>query len=128
MKKAYLNTLYRAIVSGEPVDIRIGKHHDRLDRLLEGRPWAFISACNPGSVLSEDNAVRQARLIGMLDSLGYPHHPGTGIPLEGGWPPEMSLIVTGIGENEAIDIGRKFGQNAIVCGEGGEKARLVWIS
>ena len=126
LEKAFVNTVYRTFFPGESVDIRIGILHPRLDELIGGRPWAFISACNPGSVLCSDNAARHTRLIEKLDDLGYRHFPGTGIPLEGGWPPETSLLVCGIGDREAVALGLEFGQHAIVCGECGKAARLVW--
>lgn len=124
--RAYLATTYRVFLSDEAVDIRIGRKHRRLDELLEGRPWAFISACNPGSVLKEDNAARHRALLDRLD--GYALHQGVGIPDGEDWPPEQSVLVSGIMERDAVSIGREFGQNAIVCGEKGQVARLVWIS
>jgi len=125
---AYHNTTYRVSICGEPIDIRIGCRQFRLDELLCGKPWAFISACNPGSVRTSDNPERHRALLEKLDNLGYEHYPGTGIPDGGDWLPEESVLVAGISELEAIRIGREFGQNAIVCGEGGEAARLVVVS
>ena len=125
---AYRNTTYRVFICGESIDIRIGCGQRRLDELLCGRSWAFISACNPGSIRTSDNPERQRALLEKLDNLGYEKYPGIGIPDQGGWLPEESVLVAGIIELEAIRIGREFGQNAIVCGEGGKAARLVMVS
>ncbi len=123
---AYQNTTYRVFIRGESIDIRIGRRQFRLDELLGGKPWAFISACNPGSVRTSDNPERHRALLEKL--VGLEQHPGIGIPDQGDWPPEESVLVAGIVEPEAIRIGREFGQNAIVCGEGGKAARLVMLS
>lgn len=125
---AYQNTTYRVLIRGESIDIRIGYRQFRLDELLCGKPWAFISACNPGSVRTSDNPERHRALLEKLDELGLERHPGTGVPDRGDWPPEESVLAAGIAEPEAIRIGREFGQNAIVCGEGGQAARLVMVS
>jgi hypothetical protein len=123
---AYLNTTYRVFFPEEAVDIRIGECQSRLDELLGGQSWAFISAENPGSIPVKDNADRHGKLVERLK--GRDSHPGLGIPDEGDWPPEKSLLVCGISEQEAIRIGRQFGQNAILCGEPGKPARLVPLS
>ncbi len=125
---AYRNTTYRVLICGESIDIRIGCRQFRLDELLCGKSWAFISACNPGSIRSSDNPERHRALLEKLDGMGLEQYPGTGIPDRGDWLPEESVLVAGISELEAIRIGREFGQNAIVCGEGGKAARLVMVS
>lgn len=124
--EAYHDTTYRAFFPGEAADIRIGCRHARLDELLDGKSWAFISACNPASVPASDNPERHAALLLRLE--GHVLHPGMGIPDKGNWPPEQSVLVCGINEADAILIGREFGQNAIVCGEQGGIARLVTLS
>ncbi|HQT26370.1 MAG TPA: DUF3293 domain-containing protein [Burkholderiales bacterium] len=124
--RAYLDTAYRVFFREETVDIRIGRTHGRLDELLEGRSWAFVSACNPGSVQCTDNARRHALLTARLKDHRF--HAGMGVPDRGDWPPEESVLICGIEEDEAVLIGREFGQNAIVCGENGSPARLVPIS
>jgi hypothetical protein len=39
----------------------------------------------------------------------------------------VSLFILGLSEAEAIDLGREFGQNAVVCGDHGGIARLCWV-
>ena len=123
---AYRNTTYRVFFPDEAVDIRIGETQPRLDELLGGQSWAFVSAENPGSRQARDNAERHGRLVERLK--GFECHPGLGIPDEGNWPPENSLLVSGISEQEAIRIGLEFGQHAILCGDRGTPARLVQLS
>lgn len=128
LREAYLRTVYRVFFPGEAVDIRVGGCHARLDALLGGKPWVFISAANPGSRLSEDNPARHGRLAERLASLGFECYPGLGIPDEGDWPSEESFLVFGVTEAEAAMLGREFGQNAILCGDQGKPARLVLLS
>ena len=42
------------------------------------------------------------------------------------WPPEASVLVLGVAEGDATDLGRRYRQNAIVAGVKGQEARLVW--
>ena len=50
---------------------------------------------------------------------------GQGVPDAADWEPEISLLVLGIGREQAVAIGRDFGQLAIVCGRPGGVAELV---
>jgi hypothetical protein len=50
---------------------------------------------------------------------------GEGIGDDGAWPPEPSILVLGIEREAAVQLGRLFGQRAIVCGELGGLATLV---
>lgn len=123
---AYLNTTYRVFFPEEPVDLRVGIPQPRLDELIGGKSWAFISAENPGSRPAADNADRHSRLVERMK--GFACYPGLGIPDASGWMPEQSLLVSGIEEEQAMRIGLEFGQNAILCGEPGEPPRLVLLS
>ncbi|MHA4899884.1 DUF3293 domain-containing protein [Enterococcus faecium] len=44
-----------------------------------------------------------------------------------GWPPEASLLVLGVPAAEAEELGRRFGQVAVVVGERGGAGRLLWV-
>lgn len=123
--RAYHETTYRAFIQREAVDIRIGVLHERLDVLLGGASWAFMSAANPASRIARDNRARHQKLIERLEGLGYAMYPGVGIPDGGDWIPEESMLVPEMTAIEAIRIGREFGQNAIVTGIAGDAALLV---
>jgi hypothetical protein len=69
--------------------------------------WAFISACKPGSVaLSAENAKRHEALV---DRVGA----------------RKSLLILGISRSEAVELGRQFGQLALVWGHRDDRAQLV---
>jgi hypothetical protein len=73
----------------------------------------------------EENQRRHEQLNAEIARRGLIYFAGRGIGSEGNWPPEESLLVLGISEQEAIKLGRDFGQNAVVCGRRGEPARLL---
>ena len=99
-----------------------------LDRLLERHAvdrWAFITAWNPASVAlpREENDRRQEELRLRLSE--YIVIPGEGVGRDPSWQPEPSLMILGIPRKEAVRLGRKFGQLAIVAGHKGFPARLL---
>jgi hypothetical protein len=55
-----------------------------------------------------------------------PAEPFTGSG-RGDWPPEPSLLVMGISEAQAREIGAAFDQKAVVVGHCGEPVRRVWL-
>jgi hypothetical protein len=129
-RSAFLATTYRADLPEGPLDIRIHQRHDRLDALLEDRGqegWAFLTAWNPGSkdLPRAENEARNADLRRRLQERGLPHYPGRGIPEAGPWTPEESFLVLGLGQEEAVALGRDFEQLAIVVGRRGGQAELV---
>jgi hypothetical protein len=129
---AYLATDYRVCESPlGPFVIRCGEHSPLATALVAGEPvgqWAFITAENPGSVLlaREANSERMRQLRAVVEAAGYSHHLGLGQG-PGDWPPEASLLVLGIAESEAVSLGRRFGQRAIVTGRRDGPAMLIWL-
>jgi Protein of unknown function (DUF3293) len=116
-----------------PFSIRCGERSPTLDRLLSDaglEDWAYITACNPGSrpLTDEENASHMRKLETQLQALGCTIYHGRGVGKGGDWPPEPSLLVLGLGEEEGLEFARTFGQNAIVVGTRGERARLAWAA
>jgi hypothetical protein len=115
--EAYKNTKYKIF---EPsIIIEIGKLNEDLDKLLlkyNTNEWAFITAYNPYSrVLSnKENTDRHNELKELATN--YVTFEGHGVGEDSSWEPELSLLIIGISKNEAINMGKKFEQNAIVYG------------
>jgi hypothetical protein len=110
--------------------LRVGQRCVELDDLLAGHgvtTWAYVTAFNPGSVLlpADENSARQRELERSVAALGLASYPGEGIGDDGRWPPEASLLVLGIGRNDAVRLGQEFGQLAVVYGDLGQEAELV---
>lgn len=94
--------------------------------IFEGRPFAILTAHNPGSqpLSPEENARRHRELERALRERGYDLAPSVNRSPEGDWV-EEGFAVLGIGLEEALAVGRRFGQNAIVYGQG-ERVALAW--
>ncbi|NLO80373.1 MAG: DUF3293 domain-containing protein [Xanthomonadaceae bacterium] len=128
---AYRATRY--VVDTSPIGrfvLRIGQPSaaaDRLCRLLGQASWVYVTACNPRSRLlpPEENAARMAALERVLQAQGWRYFPGTGCGDDLNWPPEPSLLVPGVDRAQAVSLGRRFEQNAVVYGELGGPAQLL---
>jgi hypothetical protein len=114
--EAYRRTTYEA-----GVRIRIGEQVS-----LEA-PWAFVTAWNPGSgdPLPPDINDRRARELEREIEDRWQFRRGQGLPDDAGWTPEPSLLILGISQDDAITLGRRYGQNAIVVGAPESVAKLV---
>lgn len=128
-RSAFLATTYRADLPEGPLDLRIHQRHERLDALLANRGqevWAFLTAWNPGSAVfsRSENDARNVDLRRRLEELGLPIYPGRGVPDVGTWTPEESYLVLGLPREEALALGRQFGQLAVVIGRMGGQAEL----
>lgn len=129
-----LDLLYRQaryVVDDDEVKftIRLGIENAELHAFLLGRgisTWAFLTAYNPQStpLSSEENAARQAELLRSLDAQGYAYLRGYGTGDD--WDPEASLFILDISRKTTIELGRQFGQHAILWGETGGEPELVW--
>ncbi len=125
---AYLQTTYR--VQNPALEIRIGEANDALNLLLQKhqvKSWAFITAWNPGSTLLErqENNLRHQHLVEIVEKAGYQGFIGEGIGVDCTWEPEVSLLILGISQTAAIEVGQYFGQNAIVYGTLTQVANLL---
>jgi hypothetical protein len=127
---AYLETSYVAEVDGTEIELRIGRRSPALDAVLRAAgetTWCFVTAWNPDSRSLDEsvNRERNARLREAIESAGLAFHAGEGRGRDGDWPPEASFLVLGPSRSDAIELGRRFGQLAIVRGELGGVAELV---
>ena len=132
LMRAYQQTSFFADTSRGRLRLRIGESSGQLDELLASEAagsWAYVTAHNPGSVpLSEDDNIRrQQRLERTVRERGFQFFRGEGIGDDGQWPPEPSLLIIGISRDQAVELGRRFGQRAIVYGETGRPAELLRV-
>jgi predicted ester cyclase len=94
--------------------------------LFEGRRFAIITAHNPRSerLSGEENQRRHAELERDLKKMGLEYTPSTGESPDGTWV-EEGFAVFDVGLEQALELGQKYGQHAILWGEGG-KVALAW--
>jgi N-formylglutamate deformylase len=128
--EAYRSTRFEAMTPRGRITLRVDERNPESDALLgdfSSRSWAFITAWNPSSCVTsaEENRARNRNLEERLRTMGFPIFEGHGWPSDPEWEAEESFLALGVPENVAIDLGREFGQNAVVCGEIGGPAILV---
>lgn len=130
--RAYRATRFEAVVddASAPIAIRVGECCARLDALLDAHgvaEWVYVTAWNPHSapLADDDNARRNAELAAELDRFAAARFAGFGRGADASWKPEASFLALGVDDERGVDLGRRFGQNAIVAGRRGEPARLV---
>jgi hypothetical protein len=130
---AYRRTTFYANTSHGRFGLRIGVRVPKLDTLLAEHgvdSWAYVTAYNPGSVRFDEphNRRRQDELERLVHETGRACFRGEGVGDDNRWPPEPSLLVLGIPRAEAVALGQRFGQRAIVYGETGGSPELLWCS
>lgn len=123
---AYRGTTYRV----GKLELRIGEQHPWLDHLLANRGlvhYAYLTAANPASrpLPAAENAQRMDALEEELS--GFVFLRGAAHADDGAWEPEPSLLVLGLSLEDASEIGRRYGQNAILVGMRGGSPTLVWL-
>jgi len=119
--EAYKNTTYRVYLTLGEIDIRIGVMNPLLQELLLSNhvaSWAFITACNPYSVMQnvDVNTFLNTQLERYLSGKQYVFFKGMGVGDDDSWEPEASFMVLNIRKEDAIKLGKQFKQNAIVAG------------
>lgn len=79
-----------------------------------GEPCHVVTAWNPDGIWTSEsrNAAANLRLEAIITRLGDHVERVIGRSIDGGWR-EDSFAVTGLGREQAVDIGRMFGQKAI---------------
>jgi hypothetical protein len=90
---------------------------------------AYLTAWNPRSEPQpcEVNRAAQSCLKADVAALGLAFLRGEGVDPAGEWPGEASALVLGITEEEAVRLGYRHRQNAIVVAGRDAVARLVMV-
>ena len=120
--RAYRDAHYQVNWAGRFERVRPDGKHAFLDDLL-GRftvgTWAIITACNPRSerLRPDVNARRQQALETDCDRMGLPRLHARGGDPQGRWGWEESYLILGLLRTEALVLGRRYGQNAILFGQ-----------
>lgn len=132
LEAAYRATTYRVFLPGGVCDLRLDQASAVLRCWLETAGvsvFALLTAHNPGSrpLALEVNMARQSAMEVFLLENNYEPYVGENVADTEAWPAEESCFVADMGLLDAIALGAKFGQNAIVCGSADGIPRLVWI-
>lgn len=116
--RAYYETEYHVLLR-PPVTLRIGQINEDLKALYREsscNSCLFITAWNPYSEHTEAamNALLQSQLFEEISASGYRAVPGLGKHPSGDWEGEDSLLVLGVSQEEAMEIGTRWKQNAVI--------------
>jgi hypothetical protein len=89
----------------------------------------FITAYNPFSqpTTEHENIATQAEMQAEITSLNLSSYPGQGEDPTGQWPGEVSTLVMGMGLEEAMVLGVKYQQNAIIWIGRDAKPQLILL-
>jgi hypothetical protein len=119
-RRAELEDAYRRTTYKAGFEVRIG------DASPLPVAWAFITAYNPRShkLTSTENAEREKALEAAAGA--HTFRRATGVPDDPEIKPEHGVVIEGIDRRDAVELARRFDQNAIVYAEPGGLAELVW--
>ena len=124
--QGYEATCYSII--NPKIDIYLKKENAELNSFLKEynfTSWCFITAWNP---FSKAFSIKENKVLNLLleaDLNNYQIFPAEGKDTLGDWPPEISFFVGDISREQAIFLGKKYEQNAIVFGIVGVMAELI---
>ena len=127
--EAYNATEYK--VFSPTIIITVGKLNKELDKLLfenNETEWSYITSCNPYSrdCSEDENKNYYESLLQHVSD--YKYYEGVGQGINTSWPAEKSILIIGISESQAIQIGNKYNQNAIVLGKYEQVAELKFLN
>lgn len=129
---SYSRTQYWVSIGCEKVMVCIDHYSEQVKSLLtqsEVSCAAIVTAYNPCSQLNNENENRLANelLRNFLVRNHYRFLESLNVDPTQIWPPEKSFFVFDLGLHAAQNIGRQFGQNAIVWVDQGATARLILL-
>ena len=121
LEPSFNATAYIIHLGNENIVLRIGEYNPRLDTLLEDcgqHTWAWITAANPGAqqISEKVNAARFRELLTLVSHQKRQYLAADAVPDSPGWPIEPGLFIFGVTLESALEIGRQFGQLAILAG------------
>jgi hypothetical protein len=127
--EAYRRTRYR-VDADPPFHLRVDVASPSLAALMARagvRSAAFVTAWNPCSevISDEENRRAQAKLHAEIETLGCAIIPGFGEWENAPESGEPSVLVLGIGEASARELGRRYRQHAILFAEDDAVPRLI---
>ena len=128
LRAAYINTDYIFDAEGKSLTLHVGETNSDVAKLIldhQAQGAVFITACNPASLPLGDIHNRLAMRALKKDLSRYKTYDGYGESRSGSWEPEPSVFCIGISQYDAENLGKRYGQNAIIWVDGAGKAQLI---
>lgn len=96
---------------------------------VDAQTYAVVTADNPHAQTRPeiDNIKARKRLKSVLAQQQLPYQPTRHVALHGDWPDEIGCLIGAITQTEAIALGRRFGQCAVITGTIETTPTLVFI-
>ena len=130
--QAYLATDYQVYPTlTDTLHIQANQSNPTVDNFFNThQSWAFITAWNPNSepLAPTENIRRNQQLAKELIVKKLLYFSASGVPTSGDWPEEVSFLVLDISREKAIEMGKAYGQKAILWGKIGGTSELVFCS
>ncbi len=126
------NTANYTVLAAKIFVLNVGQKSDGLEdlyRSLGVNSSVFITAFNPFSkvLTNEENIIRNEALKNELDGIAFRVLKGFGQDPEGLWEKEDSFLAFDISKDEAILLGNKYEQNAILWCDADVKPQLILL-
>lgn len=131
LRAAYAETEFR-VFGPKDFTLQIGVVSEALRAVYDElgvTSAAYLTAWNPFSqdASPAENAAAQQNLQNRISDLGYVTWNGLGIDPSGDLPGEDSVFVPGMDRSEAIALGTKYRQNAIVWADADAVPQLILL-
>ena len=124
---AFAAAEYLVEVGPKPIAVELGHPTTALDRILDGRAWAIVTAYNPDGRRQSNrrNETAHASLEACLDRIAPTARlPARNRDRAARWPDEPGWLFTPDDVTQADRLARRFGQRAIVAGGAGQRSEL----
>lgn len=130
-KHATQDTLYWIDLAEGPICFTAGAACPRLDAWLASKgisEWAFLTAHNPHaqSLPVQENQKHHKQLLGDVKWLGFAFVPRRDESKDKSLTPEVCLCIFGIAAEQALQLGERYAQAAIIVGQRGSPPRLLY--
>ena len=126
LRRTFERSLYDVCLPGGTVTLMVRRAPIGTSGPIRDRPLVIVTAYNPGHERPGEEANRAAnkRLRAEIERRGWTWCPAVGYSPERDHE-EPSFAVLDVGEAEARELGRLFGQAAVLVWDG-RRARLAW--
>ena len=130
-ERATYATTYWVDLPDRSIKFELEKNNAELDALLKAhgqRQWAFLTAYNPHAQPNNALANQQhlKKLIEDVQQQGLTFLPGRDVSDDKSLTPEACLLIFGVPADRALQIGKRYGQAAVIVGELDQSPRLLY--
>lgn len=130
-KRATCGTTYWLDLPHQSIAFRLNQVNPEIDTFLTAQGqerWAFLTAYNPRArpASTQQNHYHQRLLIRDVANMGLEFLAGSGVSDDGSFPPERCIFILGISVDKALQLAARYRQAAILVGERGQPARLIY--